>query len=102
MQNADTKVGYISNQQILINYYINLQITHYTFKGLVKSQIIRFLSICTNDIHEVCHTLFTAFRKKDMPIAFKEKKSNDTLYSLHSHGQIVAQDPDAKRANTLQ
>ena len=55
----------------------------YTFKGIVKSKIIRFQRICTNesDFHEACHRLYSALRKRGYAHSFLRKIKWDALDS---------------------
>lgn len=59
------------------------------FKGIVKSQIIRFKRICTNktDFNEACHILFSVLRKRGYAYSFLRKIKRDTIYGLDSQGQ---------------
>ena len=61
----------------------------HTFKGIVKSQIIRFKRMCTNeaDFNEACHILFSVLRKRGYSYSFLRKIKRDTLYDLDSEGQ---------------
>jgi len=60
----------------------------HTFKGIVKSQIIRFKRICTSDsdFNEACQILFSVLRKRGYSYSFLRKIKRDTLYSLDSEG----------------
>ena len=60
----------------------------HTFKGIVKSQIIRFKRICSNemDFQTACHTLFSVLRKRGYAISYLRKIKRDTLYGLNLPG----------------
>ena len=60
----------------------------HTFKGIVKSQIIRFKRICTNsdDFHTACNILFSVIRTRGYSYSFLRKIKRDTLYTEKAAG----------------
>ncbi len=60
----------------------------HTFKGMVKSQIIRFKRICSDeaDFHHACNILFSVLRKRGYAYSFLRKIKRDLLYSLQTQG----------------
>ena len=87
-QSLDTKVYFKPTDTHELLHKSSYHPSH-TFKGIVKSQIIRFKRICTNktDFHEACHILFSALRKRGYAYSFLRKIKRDTLYALDSQGQ---------------
>ena len=61
----------------------------HTFKGIVKSQIIRFHRICSSksDFDNACKTLFSAIKQRGYASSFLRKIKRDTIQSLNSKGQ---------------
>jgi hypothetical protein len=61
----------------------------HTFKGIIKSQIIRFKRNCSNEIdfENACHTLFSVLRKRGYAHSYLRKIKRDTLYGLNLQGQ---------------
>ena len=61
----------------------------HTFRGIIKSQIIRFHRICSNpeDFHHACSTLFTALKKRHYTSSFLRKIKRETLHALKPTGQ---------------
>ena len=60
----------------------------HTFKGIVKSQIMRFKRICTNseDFNTACNTLFSVIRTRGYSYSWLRKIKRDTLYSVEAAG----------------
>ncbi len=60
----------------------------HTFKGIVKSQIMRFKRNCTNmeDFHMACNTLFSVIRTRGYSYSWLRKIKRDTLYSIEKAG----------------
>ena len=100
-QKLDTKVYFKSTDTHELLHKSSYHPSH-TFKGIVKSQIIRFQRICTNesDFHEACHILFSALRKRGYAHSFLRKIKRDTLYALDSQGQ--SSKCDKSRCKTCQ
>ena len=61
----------------------------HTFKGIIKSQIIRFKRICNNlsDFHFACNTLFSVLRTRGYAYSFLRKIKRETIYSFKPQGQ---------------
>lgn len=60
----------------------------HTFRGIVKSQILRFKRICSNieDFHEACSILFATIRTRGYSYSALRKIKRDTLYSMKAGG----------------
>jgi len=60
----------------------------HTFRGIVRSQILRFKRICTHteDFHIACNTLFSVLRTRGYAISFLRKIKRDTLHSIKTTG----------------
>lgn len=60
----------------------------HTFKGIVRSQVMRFKRICTNidDFHLACNILFSAIRTRGYAISWLRKIKRDTLHSMEKGG----------------
>ena len=58
---------------------------------MVKSQIIRFKRICSEeaDFHHACNTLFSVLRKRGYTYSFLRKIKRDLLYSLPTQGRSM-------------
>lgn len=61
----------------------------HTFKGIIKSQIIRFHRICNNksDFEEACATLFKALRPRGYSLRFLRYIKSQTLKELNPANQ---------------
>jgi hypothetical protein len=61
----------------------------HTFKGIIKSQIIRFHRICNNksDFEEACTTLFKALRSRGYSLRFLRYIKSQTLKELNPPNQ---------------
>ena len=57
-----------------------------TFKGIVKSQILRFGKICStkDDFNNACHTLFSSLQKRNYSKRFLRKIRSDTIEYFES------------------
>ena len=86
-QNLDTKVYFKPTDTHELLHKSSYHPSH-TFKGIVKSQIIRFKRICTNktDFNEACHILFSVLRKRGYTSSSLRKIKRDTIYALESQG----------------
>ena len=62
----------------------------HTYKGIVKSQIIRFYRICSRPIHveEACQILFRALEKRNYPKRWLRKIKNETLRKLNRESRV--------------
>ena len=67
----------------------------HTFKGIVKSQIIRFHRISSNisDFHESCHILFNSLRNRGYSKRFLRTIKNTTLATLAPTRSLTGQTP---------
>lgn len=61
----------------------------HTFKGIIKSQVIRFHRICSNkiDFELACKTLFSVLKHRGYSSSFLRKIKRDTLHQLKPTGQ---------------
>lgn len=86
-QTLDTKVFFKPTDTHELLHKTSYHPSH-TFKGIIKSQIIRFRRICTNDIdfHQACNTLFAVLRTRGYSYSSLRKIKRDTIYGLNPTG----------------
>ena len=80
------KPKFILNQQILWNCYTRNHPNH-TFKGLIKSQILRYVRICNNkqDVMIACRKFFAALVRRGYSERFLRKIKDKTLCELRKN-----------------
>lgn len=67
----------------------------HTFKGIIKSQIIRFFRICSfsQHFHEATQVLFKALRTRGYTRRFLRSIKTDTIWELTNHSKPLQPDP---------
>lgn len=73
----------------------------HTFRGIVKSQILRFRRICSReeDFHNATHILFRSLRRRGYSRSFLRRTYRETLSNLRTPNACTGDDPWGGRVN---